>query len=258
MLKYIYKNNFVYLIWNKITHKKYIGVKSSDLEPYDVIGKKYFSSSRDKDFINEQKEHPERFKYRVLKNFKSRKEAIELECFLHKKYDVAKSTDFYNLSLQVSEGFDVTGTKLKHQNPTKGRKRTDEEKKHISEGTKKAMKFQKSGEKISKKAKQKWKEHPELRKFYSELLTNTLRKMWANEDYREKMGKLTSERNKTREITEHMRQRSSESRKQEAKEGKGAYRKVKCPYCGKCTTLGNFSQHHGKNCKMKPLIPDVC
>lgn len=79
------KNNFVYLIWNKITHKKYIGVKSSDLEPYDVIGKKYFSSSRDKDFINEQKEHPERFKYRVLKNFKRRKEAIELECLLHKK-----------------------------------------------------------------------------------------------------------------------------------------------------------------------------
>ena len=49
------KNNFVYLIWNKTNHKKYIGIKSTDDEPYNVIGKKYFSSSQDKEFINEQK-----------------------------------------------------------------------------------------------------------------------------------------------------------------------------------------------------------
>ena len=47
------KNNFVYLILNKINRKKYIGVKSTDLDPYEVIGKTYFSSSSDKEFIKD-------------------------------------------------------------------------------------------------------------------------------------------------------------------------------------------------------------
>ena len=106
------KNNFVYLIWNKTNHKKYIGIKSTDDdEPYNVIGKKYFSSSQDKEFINEQKKFPERFKYRVLKNFETRIEALELECFLHKKYDVARNENFYNRAIQKTTGFDTSGVK---------------------------------------------------------------------------------------------------------------------------------------------------
>ena len=147
------KNNFVYLIWNKITHKKYIGVKSSDLEPYDVIGKKYFSSSRDKDFINEQKEHPERFKYRVLKNFKSRKEAIELECLLHKKYDVACDEKFYNRACQTSVGFDTGGVKY-----------SDERKQQISKCVRdNLIEHPEIREKISKKSKEWWETHPEAK-----------------------------------------------------------------------------------------------
>ena len=52
------KNNFVYLILNKINRKKYIGVKSTDLDPYVVIGKTYFSSSSDKEFYKRTKRTP--------------------------------------------------------------------------------------------------------------------------------------------------------------------------------------------------------
>ena len=117
-MKKIFKNNFVYLILNKTNHKKYIGVKSCDEDPKDVIGKKYFSSSSDKNFIKEQKEFPERFKYRVLKNFKTREEALNLEIYLHETYNVDKSEEFYNLSKQTSIKFSfsesqgLTGEKM--------------------------------------------------------------------------------------------------------------------------------------------------
>jgi len=121
-IRYNYKNNFVYLIYNKVTKKMYIGTKSSNDEPKDVIGVTYFSSSCDDEFMNEQKEHPENFKYRVLKNFDKREDAINLEIFLHKKYKVAGSERFYNLSNQTSEGWDTTGVKY-----------SEERKKQISE-----------------------------------------------------------------------------------------------------------------------------
>ena len=101
-----FQHNFVYLIWNKINHKKYIGTKSSNEEPKNVIGHTYFSCSADKDFMNEQKEHPENFRYKVLKDFKTRKEALNLECELHHRYKVDTNDDFYNRAMQTSDGFD--------------------------------------------------------------------------------------------------------------------------------------------------------
>ena len=101
-----FQHNFVYLIWNKTNHKKYIGTKSSNEEPKNVIGHTYFSCSKDKDFMNEQKEHPENFRYKVLKDFKTRKEALNLECELHHRYKVDTNDDFYNRAMQTSDGFD--------------------------------------------------------------------------------------------------------------------------------------------------------
>ena len=101
-----FQHNFVYLIWNKINHKKYIGTKSSNEEPKNVIGHTYFSCSKDKDFMNEQKEHPENFRYKVLKDFKTRKEALNLEYELHHRYKVDTNDDFYNRAMQTADGFD--------------------------------------------------------------------------------------------------------------------------------------------------------
>jgi hypothetical protein len=230
----------------------YIGTKSSDEEPYCVIGKKYFSSSSDDDFIKEQKEYPENFRYKVLKNFDNRTDAIQLECYLHKKYNVVESDKFYNRSAQLCTSFDITGLKLGSEfSPTYGRKRTDEERKHISEGTIKAMKLYNCGEHISEKMKQHYRDHPEARAEISKRMSKASKEMWKDPEYRKKMSEITSERNRTREITDHMRKRSSESRKLEAQECRGAYRKVECPYCKRKISLGNYSQFHGDNCKMK-------
>ena len=58
--------HYVYQIKNKIIGKMYIGSRTSNIEPKDDLGKKYFSSSKDKEFQNEQREKPENFIYEIL------------------------------------------------------------------------------------------------------------------------------------------------------------------------------------------------
>ena len=58
--------HYVYQITNKINGKMYIGSRTSNIEPTNDLGKKYFSSSRDKDFQNEQRENHKNFIYEVL------------------------------------------------------------------------------------------------------------------------------------------------------------------------------------------------
>lgn len=90
--------------------------------PYMDLGIKYFSSSTDSDFINEQSSNPNIFRYKIIKIFTNRNDALELEIRLHNKFDVGQNPLFYNKAKQTSTGFDMTGIP-----------RTKEFKKHISE-----------------------------------------------------------------------------------------------------------------------------
>ena len=103
------KYNYVYKITNKESGKQYIGTRSSKICPYDDIGIKYFSSSKDKEFIQEQKEKPELYEYQILYGFETRMEALEYEIYLHNFYDVGKNPMFYNRAKQTSVGFDRSG-----------------------------------------------------------------------------------------------------------------------------------------------------
>lgn len=240
-MKKIFKNNFVYLILNKTNHKKYIGVKSCDEDPKDVIGKKYFSSSSDKNFIKEQKEFPERFKYRVLKNFKTREEALNLEIYLHEAYNVDKSEEFYNLSKQTSIKFSFSESQglTGEKNGMYGKKRTKEEKEKISKAVKNALKnFKKY---FSERSKKFWEEHPELKEVYSKNASEQFKKLWQNEEYKEKM-KKRDEKN---------RKHLQELARKNFLEGKGCYKKIKCPYCGKEVQAGVYGRLHGEKCKEK-------
>jgi hypothetical protein len=82
---------------------KYIGVRSSTCAP-----------NKDTDYWGSSKYIPDdaklTHKKRVLAVFASRKQALEHEISLHKKYDVAVSPLFYNRSKQTVTGFDTTGT----------------------------------------------------------------------------------------------------------------------------------------------------
>lgn len=102
--------HYVYRITNIIKSKHYYGSRTStNILPENDLGIVYQSSSQDKEFISEQKEHPENFRYKIINTFKSREEAIDFEIILHNKFDVAKNPKFYNKSKQSSSGFDVTG-----------------------------------------------------------------------------------------------------------------------------------------------------
>lgn len=127
-----YKHNFVYIIINKLNNKKYIGCKSCNEEPYNVIGKTYFSCSKNKNFMKEQYNNPENFKYIVLKDFNTRKEALNFECKLHERYKVNINENFYNIAKQTSSGFDVH---IKHE--------------HWSEEVKRKISLHNMGKKIS-------------------------------------------------------------------------------------------------------------
>ena len=99
-LKKDYKYHIVYRITHRYKNKHYIGVHSCNKDPYNVIGKRYKSSSSDKDFMNEQKESPENFIYQILNIYDSRKKALSTEIYIHHKYDVGKNPNFYNRAKQ--------------------------------------------------------------------------------------------------------------------------------------------------------------
>src|SRR5574344_2071036 len=90
------KYHYVYRITNTKEQKHYYGVRSSKVEPKLDLGIKYFSSSTDKEFIQEQKENKSIFKYKIIRKFNSRKEANKFEIDLHWRFDVARNESFYN------------------------------------------------------------------------------------------------------------------------------------------------------------------
>ena len=103
------KYHYVYCITNVILDKHYIGIRSCNINPVDDLGKKYFSSSTDKSFIEDQKTNIHNYAYEVIKIFKSRDDALLEEIRLHNLYDVGKNNNFYNKSKQTSVGFDTSG-----------------------------------------------------------------------------------------------------------------------------------------------------
>ena len=102
------KHNYTYQITNTLTSRYYIGVRSCNILPIDDIGKIYFSSSSDANFMAEQKE-TSYFTYEILGEFSSREEAVQHEVFLHMFYDVGANPSCYNKAKQTSTGFDKTG-----------------------------------------------------------------------------------------------------------------------------------------------------
>lgn len=106
-------NHYVYRITSIVEDKYYYGVRTCKVEPKEDLGKKYFSSSTDKIFIKDQKENPQNYKYKVLKRFPTRKEAISYEIKLHQRFDVGAHEKFYNKVKQTSDGWDTSGVEMK-------------------------------------------------------------------------------------------------------------------------------------------------
>jgi len=104
--------HYTYRITNIILNKHYYGASTSkNCLPIKDLGIKYFSSSLNKEFINDQKENPQNYKYKIIKISNTRKEAMELEIKLHNKFDVGINDSFYNRAKASSTGFDRSGVK---------------------------------------------------------------------------------------------------------------------------------------------------
>lgn len=128
------KYHYVYRITNTCINKHYYGKRSSSLEPHKDLGKHYFSSSRDKEFIKDQKENPEKYRYKVIRIFEFSQDALVFEILLHQKFNVGINPNFYNKAKQTSSGFSTFGIKpsestlLKLQKSSTGRKHSLETK----------------------------------------------------------------------------------------------------------------------------------
>ncbi len=101
--------HYVYRITNLVENKHYYGKRSTKTLPHLDLGHRYFSSSKDKSFINDQKINPSHYKYKIIANFETAKKAISFEIKLHNKFNVGQNPFFYNLAKQTSTGFDSTG-----------------------------------------------------------------------------------------------------------------------------------------------------
>lgn len=100
------KYNYVYLITELSTNKKYIGVRSCDIPIEDDLGKIYISSSTDESFIQRQKENRSNYSYTVLSNYKTREEANAEEIRLHNLHEVDINEEYYNKVKAHAKGFD--------------------------------------------------------------------------------------------------------------------------------------------------------
>jgi hypothetical protein len=97
--------HYVYRITNLVEKKHYYGKRSSKCDPREDLGKKYFSSSKDRTFIKDQKLNPQNYKYKIVSKFLTDELACLREIKLHSKFNVALSPNFYNKSRQTSTKF---------------------------------------------------------------------------------------------------------------------------------------------------------
>lgn len=98
--------HYLYRITNIVEQKHYYGVRTSkNILPHQDLGVNYFSSSYDKKFILDQKEHPENYRYKIVSIANSKRDVIELEIKLHNKFNVNINPKFYNLAKQTSSRF---------------------------------------------------------------------------------------------------------------------------------------------------------
>lgn len=173
--------HYVYRITNIITKMHYYGCRSSKMHPSLDLGHKYFSSSKDREFLQEQENHKEHFKYKVIRIFQTREDALSFEIKLHTRFDVDKNPSFYNKAKQTTVGFYYTN---------KGTKFSKEHREKIA--SKSRNKSERCRKLISEKVKLDWANMPEeKRKQKSESISKALmgkpQPEWKNKQHSERM-----------------------------------------------------------------------
>lgn len=109
---------YTYRITNKVLNKHYYGVRKSKVHPVNDIGFNYFSSSRDDDFMQDQRLNPQNYKYKVVKIYDTYEESIDGEKKLLLRVRADISPNFYNKSINSNHSFSnpnyVSAFDIKH------------------------------------------------------------------------------------------------------------------------------------------------
>jgi hypothetical protein len=228
------KNHYTYRITNTKLKKHYYGVRSTEKIPSKDLGFKYFSSSMDSEFMEDQKKNPHLYKYKIVSIFKTRIEAIILEIKLHERFDVAINTNFYNKAKATHKSFDCSGTK-----------RTDKSKLKMSN---------------SRIGKDPW--NKGLTKCYDDETLNNMsiaktgttpinkgkKGLWKpNKEQLDKLSESMKGRKLSKEhITNLSKKRGPQPNMKKPKA------KVTCIHCLKEGGVGSMGRWHFDNCKKKP------
>ena len=227
------KYHYVYRITNTQENKHYYGVRSSKVEPKLDLGIKYFSSSTDKEFIKEQKENKYIFKYKIIKQFDSRKEANQFEIDLHWKFDVARNESFYNRAKATLVSFCIEG--YKHTEETREKQSKARLGKSLSDETKAKLSKSKKGKPSSRKGKNITQEHKDnIIKAKQEISEETRKKLSL-------AGKGKPSPNKGSKRTEETKNKMKEKAKNREK--------LICPHCRKEGPKPRLLQWHFDKCK---------
>lgn len=260
------KYHYTYLITNILSNKKYIGVRSSDIDPIHDLGFKYFSSSSDSDFINEQLITPINFKYDIINIFDNRTDALQDEITLHKMYDVKNNQMFYNLQNQTSNGIDFTGKK--HSESTKLKIGKASKERGISEKARQNLIWQATNrirtdaERI-KMSKSKLGNNNATGKRSEESIqniskgkkgmTSPFKGKTHSKESKEKMAISKIGDNNPKYWEGKKRSEETKLKISDSRKGKniGKAPLVKCPYCEKEGGLYAMKQWHFDNCKFK-------
>ena len=223
MPKNIY--HYTYIIVNKNTQMKYIGVRSCNCLPENDSD--YMGSSK---ILGEaMQETPESFTKTIIDTFPTREIASIDEQRLHEMYDVARNSMFYNLCIAPT-GFCMSGrtqsaeTKKKMGDAHRGEKNHNYGKHHSAEHKKK-LSVSQMGKTIS----------PETRAKMSEAA----------------MGKIISPETRKKLSAAGMdRTHSPETRQKIGESNKGKiYERITCPHCSKIGGNNIMKRWHFANCR---------
>lgn len=211
-------NHYVYLIEKKSAleteQKYYIGVRSCE----GLIGDdEYMSSSK---YLTEdiEKNGKQNYNKIILKRFQSREEALAHEIQLHKEFDVANNTIFFNRARQTSVKFAAGAGESNH---FYGKKHNEESRQLMSEILKTKNCLQKTNN-LGKK-------FPQAGAKISEA-----RKEWFKTNKHPRKGKI-----------------ATEDEKQAWAANFKNHLKVECKHCDKLGSIANMARWHNDNCKKK-------
>jgi len=105
--------HYTYRITNTQTNYYYTGSRSCNCIPSEDIGHKYFSSSTNKLFIQDQKDNPNDYIYKIVYiNEEDRKNATNFEIKYHKRLNVRIHPSFLNKANATSNGFCGRGKEI--------------------------------------------------------------------------------------------------------------------------------------------------